>query len=83
MRKDVVAKFKDQKHDFGEFINAKDYDSEMDNTHDFTASYTSFNTDEVEDTNNYLGFYKNSKSKQDEDGDVLTDQLYKDLVNKP
>ena len=53
----------------------------MENSHDFTASYTSYNTDEVDERDKAC--CKNSKRKQDEDEDLQTEQIYRDLVNKP
>lgn len=65
-------------------MKAKDFDDEVNDSHAFTASYTSYNTDEVHDTRSFvIGYYRGPR-KDDTDGeDSELEEFYKNLVDKP
>lgn len=49
-----------------------------------TASYTSYNTDEVHDTRSYfIGYYRGPRKDDTDDEDSEVEEFYKNLVNKP
>lgn len=68
--KQALALVGEQTHDFGEFLRAKDFDEDFEDSHNFSASYTSYNTDEVHDTRSYFIGYYRGPPKETEDDDA-------------
>lgn len=83
LSQEEFANFTTSKHDFGEFLKAKDYESDNEDDHNISQSYTSYNTDEVHDTRSYfIGYYRGDKSR-DDDSDSELEEFKAKLLKKP